>query len=229
MPAAPPSKGDVKAAAKHGVIVTNTPEVLSDATAETTILLMLGAARRASEGERLVRSGGWKDWSPAFMVGVAVTGKRLGILGMGRIGQQVAKRAAGFDLVVHYHNRRKLDSALEFGARYEPDFDAFLGACPRVTLSVAFHRAAAAEQPVAAPNLGHSTFYNQFVEPKGAEALTVPAVAPSPSPTTRARATSCASPARWCACCSARAKWIGACVVGVRRSGLLARCERSAA
>jgi lactate dehydrogenase-like 2-hydroxyacid dehydrogenase len=73
---------DTEAAQKHGLIVTNTPDVLSDATAELTIMLMLGAARRASEGERLVRTREWKDWSPSFMVGVQVTGKRLGILGL---------------------------------------------------------------------------------------------------------------------------------------------------
>ncbi|MEJ2058241.1 MAG: NAD(P)-dependent oxidoreductase [Desulfofustis sp.] len=84
---------DVEAAKQHGLIVTNTPEVLSDATAELTIMLMLGAARRASEGERLVRTRQWKDWSPRFMVGTQVTGKRLGILGYGRVGQVVAKRA----------------------------------------------------------------------------------------------------------------------------------------
>jgi lactate dehydrogenase-like 2-hydroxyacid dehydrogenase len=87
---------DLEAAAQKQVIVTNTPDVLSDATAEIAILLMLGAARRASEGERLVRSQLWKDWSPAFMVGRQVTGKRLGILGLGRVGQVVAQRGRGF-------------------------------------------------------------------------------------------------------------------------------------
>ena len=83
---------------KEGIVVTNTPDVLSDATAELTMMLMIGAARRAGEGEKLVREGRWKDWSPAFMVGTQVTGKRLGILGMGRVGQVVAKRARGFDM-----------------------------------------------------------------------------------------------------------------------------------
>ena len=78
---------DLQAAAARGIIVTNTPDVLSDATAEIAILCMLGAARRGGEGERLVRGAGWKDWSPAFMVGVQVTGKRVGIVGMGRVGQ----------------------------------------------------------------------------------------------------------------------------------------------
>ena len=78
---------DVEAAKGRGLVVTNTPEVLSDATAELTILLMLGAARRASEGERLVRTRTWRDWSPSFMVGTQVSGKRLGIVGLGRVGR----------------------------------------------------------------------------------------------------------------------------------------------
>jgi lactate dehydrogenase-like 2-hydroxyacid dehydrogenase len=109
---------DLKAAKLRQIIVTNTPDVLSDATAEIAILLILGAARRASEGERLVRSQQWKDWSPAFMVGKQITGKRLGILGMGRVGQVVARRARGFDMTIHYHNRKPLDSSYTEGAVY---------------------------------------------------------------------------------------------------------------
>jgi len=86
---------NLEAFRSRGIIVTNTPDVLSDATAEIAILLMLGAARRAGEGERMMRDGTWRDWSPAFMVGRAITGKRLGIIGMGRVGQTVAKRARG--------------------------------------------------------------------------------------------------------------------------------------
>ena len=105
---------DTEAAKKKGVIVTNTPDVLSDATAEIALLLLLGAARRAGEGEMLVRNREWKDWSPAFMVGRQVTGKRLGILGMGRVGQVFATRAArGLDMEIHYHNRSRLDAATE--------------------------------------------------------------------------------------------------------------------
>ncbi|MCH6565767.1 MAG: D-glycerate dehydrogenase, partial [Proteobacteria bacterium] len=100
------------------IIVTNTPDVLSDATAEIAILLMLGAARRASEGERLIRNQQWKDWSPAFMVGQQISHKRLGILGMGRVGQVVARRARGFDMKIHYHNRKQLDANQEQGAIY---------------------------------------------------------------------------------------------------------------
>jgi lactate dehydrogenase-like 2-hydroxyacid dehydrogenase len=118
---------DLEAAKQKGVIVTNTPDVLSDATAEIAILLMLGAARRASEGERLVRNQQWKDWSPDFMVGRQTTGKRLGILGMGRVGQVVAQRARGFDMTIHYHNRRPLDPALAGDSVYHDSVESLLG------------------------------------------------------------------------------------------------------
>ena len=117
---------DLEAAKKRHIIVTNTPDVLSDATAEIAMLLMLGAARRASEGERIIRSQQWKDWSPAFMVGRQVTNKRLGILGMGRVGQVMARRARGFDMSIHYHNRNPLDSSQADGAIYHGDIDEFL-------------------------------------------------------------------------------------------------------
>lgn len=107
---------DTAAAKARGIVVTNTPEVLSDATAELTMMLMLGAARRASEGERLVRNRQWKDWSPSFMVGTQVTGKRLGILGFGRVGRVVAKRARGFDMTIHYHDIKKAPPEVEQGA-----------------------------------------------------------------------------------------------------------------
>ena len=119
---------DLEAATRKGVIVTNTPDVLSDATAEIALLLMLGAARRASEGERLVRSQQWKDWSPAFMVGRQITGKRLGILGMGRVGQVVAARARGFEMEIHYHNRRPLDAQQAHAAEFHDSVDGLLGA-----------------------------------------------------------------------------------------------------
>ena len=119
---------DTDAAKARDIIVTNTPDVLSDATAEIAILLMLGAARRASEGERLVRTQQWKDWSPAFMVGTQVTGKRFGVVGMGRVGQVTARRARGFDMQVHYYNRRRLDADLEDGAVY---YDAFADLLPQ--------------------------------------------------------------------------------------------------
>jgi lactate dehydrogenase-like 2-hydroxyacid dehydrogenase len=120
---------DTAAAKARGLIVTNTPDVLSDATAETTMLLMIGAARRAGEGERLVRTRTWKDWSPSFMVGIQVTGKHLGIIGMGRVGQVVARRARGFDMEIHYTNRRRLDPETEAGAIYHETVEALLPHC----------------------------------------------------------------------------------------------------
>ena len=117
---------DLDAARQKQVVVTNTPDVLSDATAEIAMLLMLGAARRASEGERLVRNQQWKDWSPAFMVGRQVTGKRLGILGLGRVGQVVARRGRGFDMTIHYHNRNPLDPDQAGDAIYHDSVEALL-------------------------------------------------------------------------------------------------------
>ena len=126
---------DTEAAKARGIVVTNTPDVLSDATAEIAMLLMLGAARRAGEGERLVRSAGWRDWSPAFMVGSQVTGKRLGIVGMGRVGQVVARRARGFDMEIHYHNRSRLDPALEAGRTYYERVEDLLPNCDILSLN----------------------------------------------------------------------------------------------
>lgn len=120
---------DLEAAKARGIVVTNTPEVLSDATAELTIMLMLGAARRASEGERLVRTREWRDWSPSFMVGTQVTGKRLGIVGMGRVGQVTARRARGFDMEIHYHNVRRLPPEREQGAIFHPTVEDLLPHC----------------------------------------------------------------------------------------------------
>ncbi len=117
---------DLAAAKARGIVVTNTPDVLSDATAEIAILCMLGAARRASEGARLIRAGQWKTWSPAFMVGTQVTGKRLGIVGMGRVGQTLARRARGLDMEVHYHNRRRLAPEAEAGAVYHQRLEELL-------------------------------------------------------------------------------------------------------
>lgn len=118
---------DLDALKARGIVVTNTPDVLSDATAEIAILLMLGAARRASEGDALVRSGEWSDWSPSFMVGKQVTGKRFGVLGMGRVGRVVAKRARGFAMEVHYHNRNPVEMAE--GAIYHSTVDELLANC----------------------------------------------------------------------------------------------------
>ena len=126
---------DLAAAKTRGIVVTNTPDVLSDATAEIAILLMLGAARRASEGERLVRAGKWRDWSPSFMVGTQVTGKTLGVVGMGRVGQVVAQRARGLDMIIHYHNRSRLPAELERGARYFETLEDMLPSCDFLSLN----------------------------------------------------------------------------------------------
>lgn len=117
---------DLAAARAAGIVVTNTPDVLSDATAEIAILCMLGAARRGAEGDALVRSGRWDFWSPAFMVGRQVTGRRFGVLGMGRVGQVVAERARGFGMQIHYHNRRRLPADLEKGAVYHDSLEGLL-------------------------------------------------------------------------------------------------------
>jgi lactate dehydrogenase-like 2-hydroxyacid dehydrogenase len=109
---------DLAVAKARGIIVTNTPDVLSNATAEAAILLMLAAARRAGEGDRLVRSGVWREWGPMFMLGTQVSGKRLGIVGMGRVGRATARFARGLDMEIHYHNPQRLPAALENGVRY---------------------------------------------------------------------------------------------------------------
>ena len=106
----------VEAAAARGIIVCNTPGVLSVATAETVMLLILAAARRAGEGERLVRSGSWQGWAPTQLVGTEVSGKRLGIFGMGRIGREVSRMARAFDMQVHYRDQARLPADLEQGA-----------------------------------------------------------------------------------------------------------------
>ena len=108
---------DLEAAKKKGIVVTNTPEVLSDATAEIGILLILGACRRVSEGIQSAKESNWK-WSADYLIGKQLTGTRLGILGMGRIGQKIAKIAKSLGMVLHYHNRSKLSKDKEQGAIY---------------------------------------------------------------------------------------------------------------
>ncbi len=103
---------DVAAAAKRGVTVTNTPGVLTEDTADMAMALILASARRIVEGARVVQSGAFAGWSPTWMVGRRIGGKRLGIIGMGRIGQAVAKRARAFGMQVHYHNRRPVPAAV---------------------------------------------------------------------------------------------------------------------
>ncbi len=101
---------DVDAARQRGIVVTNTPDVLTDATADLTWALILATSRRVIEGDRLVRSGQWTGWTPTQLLGTAVAGRTLGIIGMGRIGQAVAQRAAGFRMKVCYSSRRRVDS-----------------------------------------------------------------------------------------------------------------------
>ena len=107
---------DVSAAKARGIAVTNTPDVLTDATAEIALLLMLGAARNATAAIATLRSGGWKNWAPTGMLGVELTGRRLGILGLGRIGRATALRARSFGMEIHYHNRHRLGPEDEAGA-----------------------------------------------------------------------------------------------------------------
>jgi glyoxylate reductase len=104
---------DVEAAYKRGITVTNTPGVLTEDTADMTMCLLLAVSRRLVEGERTARSGEWAGWSPTSMLGHRIWGKRLGIVGMGRIGSAVARRAKGFGLSVHYHNRRRVHESVE--------------------------------------------------------------------------------------------------------------------
>ena len=104
---------DVASAVQRGITVTNTPGVLTDDTADMTMALILAVARRIAEGARIITDDEWAGWSPNWMLGRRITGKRLGIVGMGRIGQALAKRAGAFGLSIHYHNRRRLDSRIE--------------------------------------------------------------------------------------------------------------------
>lgn len=117
---------DLPALAARGIVVTNTPDVLSDATAELAMLLMLGAARHAVRGDRLMRTGTWDSWSPSFMVGKQLTGARLGIVGMGRVGRAFATKARGFDMEIHYFNRTRLSPDKEQGAIYHESIDTLL-------------------------------------------------------------------------------------------------------
>ncbi|NDA45768.1 MAG: D-glycerate dehydrogenase, partial [Alphaproteobacteria bacterium] len=104
---------DVEAALKRGITVTNTPGVLTEDTADMTMALILSVARRIVEGAQTVTTGNWSGWSPTWMLGSRISGKRLGIVGMGRIGQALARRGRAFGLSIHYHNRRRLSSAVE--------------------------------------------------------------------------------------------------------------------
>lgn len=104
---------DLATARQRGVTITNTPDVLTEDTADMTMALLLAVPRRLTEGERQLRNGDWPGWSPTWMLGHRIYGKRLGIIGMGRIGQAVARRARGFGLSIHYHNRRQVPESVE--------------------------------------------------------------------------------------------------------------------
>jgi len=104
---------DLAAAREHDILVTNTPGVLTEDTADMAMALLLAAPRRLTEGDRLVRDGSWQGWAPTSMLGQRIWGKRLGIIGMGRIGQAVARRALGFGLTIHYHNRKRVHAEIE--------------------------------------------------------------------------------------------------------------------
>ncbi len=124
------------AARARGIAVTSTPDVLSIATAELAMLLLLMCARRASEAERLLRERLWVGWSPTQLTGVTLDGKRLGVLGMGRIGRELSRMARGLGMEVHYRNRSRLPPAAEDGATYHADDDGFLGAVDVLSMHI---------------------------------------------------------------------------------------------
>ncbi|MCB2106173.1 MAG: D-glycerate dehydrogenase [Rhodobacteraceae bacterium] len=127
---------DVQAAQKRGITVTNTPDVLSEDTADMTMALMIAVPRRLVEGARMIQENKFKGWNPTHMLGHRLWGKRLGIIGMGRIGLAVAKRARGFGMAIHYHNRRRLhpDIETEVEATYWESLDQMLARTDVITI-----------------------------------------------------------------------------------------------
>ncbi|MGB0920908.1 MAG: 2-hydroxyacid dehydrogenase [Alphaproteobacteria bacterium] len=132
---------DVNAAAARNIIITNTPDVLTDATADLAMMLILGITRRAHEGEQAIRQNKWPHWAPTKGVesglGVGLRGRRLGILGMGRIGQALAARARAFGLEIHYHNRRRLPDTEEQSAIWHDTAERLLGISDILSLNAA--------------------------------------------------------------------------------------------
>ena len=126
---------DIAAAKARGIRVCNTPDVLSTATAECAMLLILAAARRAGEGERLVRAGKWDGWAPTQLLGTQVSDRRLGIFGMGRIGREIARMARGFGMEIHYRDMTRLPPDLEHGAIFHDNDDSFLPICQMLSLN----------------------------------------------------------------------------------------------
>jgi glyoxylate reductase len=127
---------DLPAAQESGITVSNTPDVLTEDTADMTMALILAVPRRLTEGERVLRNGRWKGWSPTWMLGHRVSGKRLGIVGMGRIGQAVARRARAFSMSIHYHNRRRVHPGIEteLEATYHESLDQMLARMDIITV-----------------------------------------------------------------------------------------------
>ncbi|HKT76640.1 MAG TPA: D-glycerate dehydrogenase [Sphingobium sp.] len=128
---------DVATALQRGITVTNTPGVLTEDTADMTMALILSVPRRLAEGEKLVRSGAWTGWSPSGMLGHRIGGKKLGIIGMGRIGRAVAKRATAFGLSIAYHNRHRLPFEVEqeLEAAWHADLDSLLRDCDIISIN----------------------------------------------------------------------------------------------
>jgi len=126
---------DIDAARERGLRIGNTPDAVTIATAEIAMLLVLGSARRAPEGEAMIRDRQWVGWHTQQLLGRRLDGKRLGIFGMGKIGQALAKRARGFDMVIHYHNRRRLPAEEEFGAVYHESLDGLLAVSDVLSLN----------------------------------------------------------------------------------------------
>ncbi len=126
---------DIAAAASRGIKVCNTPDVLSVATAECAMLLVMAAARRAGEGERMIRSRRWEGWAPTQLLGTQVSGRRMGIFGMGRIGREIARMARGFGMEIHYRDMARLPPDLELGARFHDNDDSFLPLCQVLSLN----------------------------------------------------------------------------------------------
>jgi lactate dehydrogenase-like 2-hydroxyacid dehydrogenase len=126
---------DVAAATGRRILVSNTPDVLTDATADVAMLCLLGAARRAHEGSTMLRTHNWVGWTPTQLMGVHVTGRRLGILGMGRIGQAMADRARAFRMTIHYSNRSRLPPDLEKDAVFHANADDMLPFCDFLSIN----------------------------------------------------------------------------------------------
>jgi glyoxylate reductase len=128
---------DLATARQRGITVTNTPDVLTEDTADMTMALFLAVSRRIAEGERVMRTGEWQGWAPTWMLGHRINGKRLGIIGMGRIGRAVARRARGFNMAIHYHNRKRVheDVENELEATYWESLDQMLARVDLVSVN----------------------------------------------------------------------------------------------